>query len=184
MRIGDEVYVHGYIDEICKDSVIIRNDGGYFGTVKEEIVSGELRTVQDVNAVIDRMITVMEDVYRTLKVNFAAHNTNRGDYLLQIDALEDFYDRWKLKIRDLREEIESRMPKTDAKAPQREFVGLVVEYPPEDLCTYPEYKGKPYYSIKYVEDGDTFVGYGTYKPEVLSRYIKEYFIEGGIHAND
>ena len=37
MKIGDEVYVHGYVDEIRKDVVIIRNEGGYFGTVAEEI---------------------------------------------------------------------------------------------------------------------------------------------------
>lgn len=38
MKIGDEVFVHGYVDEIRKDVVIIRNNGGYFGTVKGEIV--------------------------------------------------------------------------------------------------------------------------------------------------
>ena len=32
MKIGDEIYVHGYIDEIRKHTIIIRNDGGYFGT--------------------------------------------------------------------------------------------------------------------------------------------------------
>lgn len=43
MKIGDEVYVHGYIDEIRYDdtkrvsTIIIRNDGGYFGTVPSEI---------------------------------------------------------------------------------------------------------------------------------------------------
>ena len=37
MRIGDKVYVNGYVDEIRKDVVIIRNDGGYFGTVESEI---------------------------------------------------------------------------------------------------------------------------------------------------
>lgn len=37
MKIGDEVYVHGYVDEIRKDCIIIRNRGGYFGTVDEEI---------------------------------------------------------------------------------------------------------------------------------------------------
>ena len=36
MKIGDEVYVHGYVDEIRKDCIIIRNDGGYFGTVPSE----------------------------------------------------------------------------------------------------------------------------------------------------
>ena len=37
MKIGDEVYIHGYVDEIRQNVVIIRNDGGYFGTVEEEI---------------------------------------------------------------------------------------------------------------------------------------------------
>ena len=36
MKIGDEVYVHGYVDEIRNDVVIIRNNGGYFGTVADE----------------------------------------------------------------------------------------------------------------------------------------------------
>jgi len=39
MKIGDEVYIHGYVDEIRQNVVIIRNDGGYFGTVPEEIRS-------------------------------------------------------------------------------------------------------------------------------------------------
>lgn len=58
----------------------------------------------------------------------------------------------------------------------RTFVELVVRYPDPELCTYKEYKGKPYYSIKYIENGETYVGYGTYNPEVLSQYLKEYFI--------
>ena len=37
MKIGDEVYIHGYIDEIRKDVIIIKNESGYFGTVREEI---------------------------------------------------------------------------------------------------------------------------------------------------
>lgn len=37
-RIGDEVYIHGYIDEIRSDVIIIRNDGGYFGTVPSEML--------------------------------------------------------------------------------------------------------------------------------------------------
>jgi len=58
----------------------------------------------------------------------------------------------------------------------REFQEIVVEYPPEDLCTYPEYKGKPYFSIKYKEGNDYFIGYGTYNPEVFSRYLRDYFM--------
>ena len=41
MKIGDMVFVHGYVDEIRKDTVIIRNKGGYFGTVPREIMTGD-----------------------------------------------------------------------------------------------------------------------------------------------
>ena len=44
MKIGDEVYVHGYVDEIRNDIVIIRNKGGYFGTMLNEIVSNNITT--------------------------------------------------------------------------------------------------------------------------------------------
>jgi len=56
----------------------------------------------------------------------------------------------------------------------RVFKEIVVEYP--SYNTYPEYKGKPYFSINYTENGQEFIGYGTYKPEVLSEYLKEYFM--------
>jgi len=61
----------------------------------------------------------------------------------------------------------------------KEFIEIVVEYPPADLYTYPEYKGMPYYSIKYRENGKEYVGFGTYKIEFLSQWIKEYFISDG-----
>ena len=61
----------------------------------------------------------------------------------------------------------------------REFIEIVINYPPADLCVYPEYKGKPYYSIKYRENGENHVGFGTYKIEMLSQWIKEYFISDG-----
>lgn len=38
MRIGDEVYVRGTVDEIRGATVIIKNKGGCFGTKKSEIV--------------------------------------------------------------------------------------------------------------------------------------------------
>ncbi len=50
MKIGDRVYVHGFVDEIRKDCVIIRNEGGYFGTVKSEIV--EAQKTEDIVSVV------------------------------------------------------------------------------------------------------------------------------------
>ena len=46
MKIGDRVFVSGYIDEIRKDTVIIRNNGGYFGTIPSEVITGELPSAQ------------------------------------------------------------------------------------------------------------------------------------------
>lgn len=46
MKIGDRIFVRGYIDEIRKDTVIVRNDGGYFGTILSEIITGELPSAQ------------------------------------------------------------------------------------------------------------------------------------------
>ena len=40
LKIGDEVYIHGYVDEIRPGTIIIRNDGGYFGTIEDEIRKG------------------------------------------------------------------------------------------------------------------------------------------------
>lgn len=37
MKINDEVFVHGYVDEIRNDIVIIRNKGGFFGTDPYEV---------------------------------------------------------------------------------------------------------------------------------------------------
>ena len=56
----------------------------------------------------------------------------------------------------------------------KKFIEIVTEYP--SMCTYPEYEGKPYFLIRYEENGEIFEGFGTYKPEVLAEYIREYFM--------
>lgn len=59
------------------------------------------------------------------------------------------------------------------------FEKIIVEYPKEgSVCCYPEYQGKPYFSIQFKENGEGFIGFGTYNPDVLSRYIRDYFING------
>lgn len=58
----------------------------------------------------------------------------------------------------------------------RNFEKIIVTYLSDDIIPYPEYKGKPYFSIRYEENGEHHVGYGTYNPQVLSNYIKDYFI--------
>lgn len=59
MKIGDEVYIHGYVDEIRGDTVIIKNEGGYFGTSKKEIVSNMSETIYEA----DKFITVIDEKF-------------------------------------------------------------------------------------------------------------------------
>lgn len=37
MKIGDEVIIHGFIDDIRNNTIIIRNDGCCFKIVKSEV---------------------------------------------------------------------------------------------------------------------------------------------------
>lgn len=68
------------------------------------------------------------------------------------------------------------VPDNNVEKMNREFEELEVAYFPDELCIYPEYIGKPYFAIRYKENGNHFVGYGTYSPEVLSRYLRDYFM--------
>ena len=56
----------------------------------------------------------------------------------------------------------------------RKFKRIVVEYP--SICPYPEYDGKPYFSIEYTKNGRDYTGYGTYDPEVLSDDLRKNFM--------
>lgn len=99
------------------------------------------------------------------------YDTDTGDEVYddikEVDAILKCNKEIRIAIRNL----PSAQPEST-----RTFVELVVTYPDTELCTYKEFKGKPYYSIKYIENGETYVGYGTYKPEVLSQYLREYFM--------
>lgn len=61
MKIGDEVYIHGYVDEIRKDTVIIRNDGGYFGTVSKEITAADSPLVP-ANKIVESLESMERDM--------------------------------------------------------------------------------------------------------------------------
>ena len=72
-RIGDEVYIHGYIDEIRKDVVIIRNEGGYFGTSDKEMFYYEedergYGTMNEADRKTEPTISKMEQVDKDINV--------------------------------------------------------------------------------------------------------------------
>lgn len=52
LKIGQEVLIRGYVDEIRKDTIIIQNEGGYFGTVECEITNNEMSST---NGVLDKI---------------------------------------------------------------------------------------------------------------------------------
>lgn len=64
LKIGQEVLIHGYVDEIRKDTIIIQNEGGYFGTVECEVTDIEM---PNTNEVLDKIKAdiekAMEDFY-------------------------------------------------------------------------------------------------------------------------
>lgn len=63
MKIGDKVFVHGYVDEIRNDTVIIRNKGGYFGTDKTEVFD----SVDYARGVNDTVDSIMLEIACTLQ---------------------------------------------------------------------------------------------------------------------
>ena len=65
LKIGQEVLIHGYVDEIRKDTVIIRNDGGYFGTVEYEVTDIEYEpdTLDVLNKIRDEIAAIYPDDY-------------------------------------------------------------------------------------------------------------------------
>lgn len=77
-----------------------------------------------------------------------------------------YVDKQEVMIRLMA--LPSAQPTQPKQKNGKKFIEIVVEYP--------EYKGKPYFSIRYEEKGEIFEGFGTYKPEVLSEYIREYFM--------
>ena len=64
LKIGQEVLIHGYVDEIRKDTVIIRNEGGYFGTVEYEVTDIEMSDTNDVLDKIMNEITMLSQFNR------------------------------------------------------------------------------------------------------------------------
>ena len=80
LKIGQEVLIHGYVDEIRKDTVIIRNEGGYFGTVEYEVTDIEM---SDTNDVLDKIRNEI-----TMLLEF-----NRSNVIKIIDKYRTIYSR-------------------------------------------------------------------------------------------
>lgn len=62
----------------------------------------------------------------------------------------------------------------------KKFIKIIARYISDDLVTYKEYVGKPYYEIMYEENGEVIVGFGSFKIDFISKWINEYFIDNKI----
>ena len=77
MKIGDRCFVHGYVDEIRKDTVIVRNKGGYFGTDP-----GEVMTHPNWISLEDRLPDNNEDVLLQFKSNMGVGFWEDGEWAI------------------------------------------------------------------------------------------------------
>lgn len=82
LKIGQEVLIHGYVDEIRKDTIIIQNEGGYFGTVECEVTDIEM---PDTNKVLDKIRAEIEQVKSIMNEEIIDHN--RKDLINFVNGL-------------------------------------------------------------------------------------------------
>ena len=99
---------------------------------------------------------------------------------VQDKDIEDFVRDLEIIRAAVNKTSDKDVPDNNVEKMNREFEELEVAYFPDELCTYPEYIGKPYFAIRYKENGNHFVGYGTYSPEVLSRYLRDCFMQSAM----
>lgn len=104
-----------------------------------------------------------------------AENEQSGETLYRIKGFKslvfDEYGIMKL------EKCERHNVKAPIIEPKLKFIRIITEYHSDELVTYKEFRGKPYFSIMFEENGETVVGFGTYKIDVLSRYLRDYFFD-------
>ena len=116
---------------------------------------------------------LIEDVKKYF-AKLKAHNVHELVELFFEDIIDIIDEQPKLSLET--KISDKDIPDNNVEKMNREFEELEVAYFPDELCIYPEYIGKPYFAIRYKENGNHFVGYGTYSPEVLSRYLRDYFM--------
>ena len=91
MRIDDEIYVHGYLDEIRQDKVIVRNEGGYFGTTVDELVEAipkadyETRLTTDM-ATIKQLSNSIKALQKANSEIAVAYDKFKADYEARLKA--------------------------------------------------------------------------------------------------
>jgi len=74
LKIGDKVYIRGEVDEIRKDTIIIHNSGGYFGTTKENVTKRQCGQWAECVFKHDGKYTTYEETY--YKCNQCSHITD------------------------------------------------------------------------------------------------------------
>jgi hypothetical protein len=101
MKIGDRVFVRGYIDEIRKDTVIIRNAGGYFGTIPSEVIIGDLPSAEPEQRYTEEELRVFQHgiSLSLLSKRSSQHWQYDEDTATEIKFLERLYEKVGADIR-------------------------------------------------------------------------------------
>lgn len=102
----------------------------------------------------ERAIERLKEIYELIRYAKILKTTTAG-------LSEEYYDETQDAIKIALKVLNQPKQKNDQK-----FIEIVAECPPI----------RPYFSIRYEENGETFEGFGTYSPAVLSDYIREHFI--------
>lgn len=84
MKIGDEIYIHGYVSEIRKDIIIVENGGGYFGSIPTEIVTTD--EVVDLTEVV----AMLDDIKAEIE-QYLFENEFGSEYRKEIAQIIDKY---------------------------------------------------------------------------------------------
>lgn len=92
LKIGQEVLIHGYVDEIRKDTIIIQNDGGYFGTVECEVTDIEMPSTNKILNKIWLEIKALEKPY-----GIHTEDEYTGAWNDAIDLILDIIDKYNRK---------------------------------------------------------------------------------------
>ena len=134
-RIGDEVYIHGYIDEIRNDVVIIRNEGGYFGTSDREMFYYE----ED-----ERGYGTMNEADRKTensseKPNNCEHITEDGVTCAKYPACDDCLDNPLNKVKGSERLLKGKGEPTISKMEQVEDEPLTCSFSDCDNFKNPDY---------------------------------------------
>lgn len=179
MRIGDRVYVQGTVDEIRRDTVIIKNRGGYFGTIPDEIIESEERAAikavidadyKDCGVLVERRCRKFEEALRSLPAaqptQITRVNSSESlDCISRQEAIDDLQGKDPSQIWDTAD-IEVWINSLPSAQPEPKWIPVTERLPDHDqICIVTDETGCGTYEYGFhnetydEENGWTYLGH-------------------------